>query len=129
MESNIEVSPYEQWLAYCRKEQLAYQLCVDDGQVVYYPRVLAPGSGSTNLKWRISAGHGTVYATTAVMQKDAAPYNVAIIQMDEGFRMLSTVEGLDARDVRIGARVTVKFRCDEPDGEAYPVFHLAGAAV
>ncbi len=128
MQAGIKTSPYAQWLAYCENGELAYQFCPDDGQAVFYPRVIAPGSGSTNLEWRISAGQGTVYASTAVMQRDEEPYNVAVIQLDEGFRMLSTVEGIDARDVQIGLRVMVRFRRANCDGAPYPVFHPTGVA-
>lgn len=128
MDNRIKISPREQWLEYAQKGQLAYQICVDDGQPVFYPRVVAPQSGSTNLEWRVSAGNGVVYATTAVMQRDQAAYNIAIIEMDEGFRLLSRVEGLDAEQVKIGSRVEVHFRRDDGGGDPYPVFRLAGVA-
>jgi uncharacterized OB-fold protein len=42
--------------------------------------------------------------------------------MDEGFRLMSRVEGIDPMDVRIGMRV--RFRVHQPDGDEdpYPVF-------
>jgi uncharacterized OB-fold protein len=85
--------------------------------------VVAPVSGSTNLEWRISEGLGTVYATTSVYGRDQTkpPHNVSMIELDEGFRMMSRVEEIPSLDVKIGMRVRVRMHTDE-NGEVYPVF-------
>jgi uncharacterized OB-fold protein len=101
-------SPFGAYLDHLNRGELAYQVCTDDGSVVFYPRVVAPKSGSPNLEWCVSKGLGTVHATTVVHQKDTAPYNVALIDLDEGFRMMSRVERIDPMQVKIGMRV--KFR-------------------
>jgi uncharacterized OB-fold protein len=51
-----------------------------------------------------------------------ASYNVALIDCDEGFRLMSRVEEIDPMAVRIGLRV--RFRMHKPQGDepAYPVF-------
>lgn len=114
---------YEDWL---RQGKLAYQFSKAAGRAVFYPRVLCPYSGSTELEWRISAGLGTVHATTVVHPAQGAPYNVALIDCDEGFRLMSRVEEIAPEDVRIGQRV--RFRVHHPGGEdaPYPVFTPAG---
>lgn len=48
--------------------------------------------------------HGTVYATTVVRPRGAEPYNVALIDFEDGRRM-GRVEGLPPEEVRIGMRV------------------------
>ena len=70
----------------------------------------------------MSAGLGTVYATTVTHPSEGAPYNVALIDCDEGFRLMSRVEDVAPEAVRIGMRV--RFRIHRPDnGEPpYPVF-------
>ena len=73
--------------------------------------------------WRDSAGLGTVYATTALHARDAPPRNVALIELDEGFRMMSRVEGVPGDGVPIGLRVRVQFT--DPDAETgarLPIF-------
>lgn len=55
----------------------------------------------------MSSGLGTVYATTVLHKRGSAPYNVALIDLDEGFRMMSRVESVAADDVAIGSRVAV----------------------
>ena len=55
----------------------------------FYPRAYAPVTGSENIEWRVSKGLGTVYTTTEVHYKGEPPLNVAMIDVDEGFRMMS----------------------------------------
>lgn len=62
------------------------------------------------MEWSESSGRGTVYATTAVYRRDEAPYNVALIDLDEGFRMMSRVEGIPAENVEVGMRVNLSIR-------------------
>ena len=120
MQSLAEKSPLGTLIEHLKKGELAYQ--VDEtGKAVFYPRAVAPGSGG-QLDWRISKGLGTVYSTTAVYYKGEAPLNVALIDMDEGFRLMSRVEDIDATNVKIGMRV--KFRAHPGDEKQppYPVF-------
>lgn len=122
MEDRIEASPLHIWTEHCRKGELAYQVCTDDGSAVFYPRVVSPGTGSFNLEWRVSRGRGTVYAATTVFVKGDPPYNVALVDLDEGFRMMSRVEGVAPERVAIGMRVRVDFRSDADAQPPYPVF-------
>jgi len=128
MEERAQSSPYGTFVEYCRKGQLAYQVCTDDGKPVFFPRLIAPGSGSPNLEWRVSNGLGTVHATTVVYQKDTPPYNVALIDVDEGFRMMSRVEDLDPLAVKVGMRVRVRMHPGDDKQPPYPVFAPAGAS-
>ena len=82
---------------------------------IFYPRVLCPVCGSTSLAWETSGGRGTVYATTAVYHRDCNPHNVALVDLEEGFRMMSRIEGVPADEVSIGLRVRFEVR-EEDDG-------------
>jgi len=128
LEEKLKSSPYGTFVDYCKKDQLAYQYSVDDSKAVFFPRVLAPVSGSTNLEWRVSRGLGTVHATTVVHSRDTAPYNVALIDIDEGFRMMSRVEDIDPMQVRIGMRVKVRMHPGDDKQPPYPVFVPAEGA-
>ncbi len=90
--------------------RLGFQRCRDCGTPVFYPRVLCPVCGGRDLKWQMSSGRGTVYATTAVYHRDREPHNVVLIDLEEGFRMMSRVEGLMAEEVEIGMNVVFKVR-------------------
>jgi uncharacterized protein len=103
--------------------KLAYQRCADCSAAVFYPRVLCPVCGSGALEWRESAGRGTVYATTAVYSRNRDPHSVVLVDLDEGFRMMSRVEGVPAEEVEIGMRVRFEVRQGEED-EPVAVFVL-----
>jgi uncharacterized OB-fold protein len=122
MTSLLEHSPLGVFQAHLAKGELAYQVCLDDNKPFFYPRLVAPGSGSTNLEWRVSKGLGTVYSTTAIHYKGEPPLNVAMIDLDEGFRMMSRVEGIDAMQVRIGIRVKFRVHPGDDKQAPYPVF-------
>jgi uncharacterized protein len=118
----ISQSPLAVYQAHLDRGELAYQWSPAAQKPVFYPRVICPHSGSDRLEWRISAGLGTVYATTVTHPREGAPYNIALIDVDEGFRLMSRVEDVAPEAVAIGMRV--KFRVRRPAGDepAYPVF-------
>jgi len=111
-------SPLNTYLAHLEKGELAYQFSPEAGKPVFYPRVLCPFTGSGKLEWRVSKGFGTVHATTVVHPAEGAPFNVALIDCDEGFRLMSRVEDIDPMKVKIGQRV--RFRVHRPSGDEPP---------
>ena len=115
---NDVTSPYATYVSHLEKGELAYQFSPAANRAVFYPRVLCPFTGSDKLEWRVSKGAGTVYATTVVHPAEGAPYNVALIDCDEGFRLMTRVEDIDPMQVRIGQRV--RFRPHRPGGEEPP---------
>ena len=91
------------------------------GQYVFYPRTVAPGTGARDLEWVEVSGLGTVYSTTVVRKKPPEPsYNVALIDLAEGPRMMSRVEGIVPDAVQIGMAVRAKIVAQ--DGEPVVVF-------
>ena len=126
-------SPLAVYQAHLDKGELAYQWSPEANRAIFYPRVLCPFSGSDRLEWRVSAGFGMVYATTVTHPREGTPYNVALVDCDEGFRLMSRVEDVAPETVRIGMRV--RLRVHKPSGDkagdepAYPVFVPAEAAV
>jgi uncharacterized protein len=119
---NRAQSPLAVYEARLEQGELAYQWSLEANRAVFYPRVLCPFTGSDRLEWRISTGLGTVYATTVVHPREGAPYNVALIDCDEGFRLMSRVEDVPPDEVTIGMRV--RFRVHRQGGgkPPYPVF-------
>ena len=119
MEDLKKKSPLGTYIEHCQKGELAYQV-TEDGKPVFFPRLFAPGGGK--LEWRVSKGLGTVHATTVVYGKDKKPWNVALIDVDEGFRMMSRVEEIDPMAVKIGMRVKVRMHPGDAKQPPYPVF-------
>lgn len=110
--------PLKTYLDHLARGELAYQFSPEAGRAVFYPRMLCPFTGSDRLEWRISKGLGTVYATTVVHPIEGKPFNVALIDCDEGFRLMSRVEDIAPEQVRIGQRV--HFRVHQPGGQEPP---------
>jgi uncharacterized OB-fold protein len=121
----LERSPADVYTEHCRRRELAYQV---DETGSHPPRaVFRPRVGPT--EWRVSAGHGTVYATTVVRPRGGEAYNLVLVDLDEGFRMMSAVIGVAPEEVAIGTRVRLAW--EEPErreGEAaaapVPVFEV-----
>jgi uncharacterized protein len=115
-------SPLKTYVDHLKRGELAYQFSPDAGKAVFYPRVLCPFTGSKRLEWRVSKGLGTVHATTVVHPAEGKPFNVALVDCDEGFRLMSRVEDIAPEQVKIGQRV--RLRVHKPGGEEapYPVF-------
>lgn len=112
-------SPRARYLGHASRGELAYQVDPVTGAPFFYPRLVVPGGSSQLPEWRISSGRGTVYSATCVTKRDGS-YNISIIELDEGFRIMSRVEGVPPEQVVIGMRVQVRFVTD--DHECYPVF-------
>lgn len=86
------------------------QHCQTCGQHVYYPREVCPHCGGAALLWVAPTGLGTVYAVTTVRRKAEAggDYNVCLVELDEGVRLMSRVENTPPAEVAIGLRVRAR---------------------
>ncbi len=104
--------PEAQFRAFLKQGRFMLQRSRSTGKHVYYPRVAVPGSGETDLDWVEAAGTGTVYATTVNRTRDGNT-NLAIIELDEGPRMMSRVEGVAAETVKIGQRVRARIAVED----------------
>jgi len=86
------------------------QRCEACSRAVFYPRMICPHCGGDALAWKEPGGRGTVYSTTVVRRNTEAggDYNVALIDLEEGVRMMSRVDGVAPEAVRIGMAVQAK---------------------
>lgn len=110
---------YERFLAQGR---FMIQRSRRTGEHVFYPRVSAP-SGASDLEWVAASGNGVVYAIT-VDRGRGGTRNVALIELHEGVRMMSTLPRVET--AVIGASVVARI---EPwEGGHRVVFDLAEAA-
>jgi hypothetical protein len=109
-----------------RDRQLTYQVCRNCASTVFYPRRHCTHCTSGALESRKSAGRGTIYSFTIIRRsghpyfRERTPYVVALVDLDEGFRMLTEVLSDDPSDVAVGQRVRLDW---EPYEELnVPVF-------
>lgn len=120
--------PEAAFRAFLAQGRFMLQRSASSGRYVFYPRVAVPGTGERDLEWVEASGLGTVYATTVTRQRpnpdgSRADYNIAIIELDEGPRMMSRVEGVPPEAVTIGMRV--RARIADLDGAPGLVFDPA----
>jgi uncharacterized protein len=112
------------WRA-AQDHELTYGFCTDCDSVVFYPRAHCTRCLSMNVENRVSAGHGTVYSYTVVRYNPHPafsvniPYIVALVDLDEGFRLLTHIK-CDPEQVRVDQRVELQWETVE--GFEVPVF-------
>lgn len=105
---NGTISPYTEGL---QQGVVRYQQCEACGAAQTLARYACTTCGSPRLEWRNASGSGTVYATTEVMRAPSdlfralAPYTIALIDLDEGPRLMAHAR----QGVAIGERVYAEF--------------------
>ncbi len=116
--------PLNVYQGHLHQGRLAYQYSLAANRPVFPPRLVCPfsGGGIDQLEWRISQGLGTVYSSTVLSPKEGTPYCVALIDLDEGFRMMSQIRHDAQREPRIGDRVRVRMGKLSEAGETLPLF-------
>jgi uncharacterized OB-fold protein len=111
-QTDVETAPY--WQALCRG-QLLIKRCADCGEHHFYPRALCPHCYSERVDWVQSSGRGAIYTFTVARRpagpsfQDDCPYIVALVQLDEGPRLMTNILDCAPEAVSIGQRVTVDF--------------------
>lgn len=116
-----------------KQKKLIYQQCNACQTVVFTPRAHCTNCGAGDLATKESKGEGKVYTFSVVRQNRQAAfaemgaYSVAYIDLDEGFRMLSTVVGVadPTKDIEVGMRVKVDFEKQDSSEYLVPVFRPA----
>jgi len=126
-----ETRPF--WEA-ARRHQLVLPFCQPCGAFFFFPRAACPRCLSAQVTWKEASGRGTLHTFTVVHRGQKGfpigpPYVLAIVQLDEGPRMMTTLVGIepDPAAIRIGMPVEVTFH-DATAEIALPLFRPAGGA-
>lgn len=99
----------------CQRHELVLQRCGACGALRHYPRALCPRCLSDAVEWVRAGGRGTVYSFTVTHQnqapgfRDALPYVLAYVELEEGVRLLTNIVDCPPDAVRIGLPVEVVF--------------------
>jgi uncharacterized OB-fold protein len=114
--------------------QLLLRRCRDCGSVNWYPRVICPQCSSLDTEWFAASGRGRVYSYTVNQRgegayKEAAPFVLAYVELDEGPRMMTNIVAADGgagpvAGLAVGLPVEVTFD-DTGEGSALPRFRPA----
>jgi uncharacterized OB-fold protein len=102
--------PEATFKAHLAEGRFMIQRSASTGRHVFYPRVVMPCSGEADLEWVEASGEGTVYATTVTRRRaeQGGDYNVALVDLAEGPRMMARVVGITPSEVAIGMKVRAK---------------------
>jgi uncharacterized OB-fold protein len=120
--------PEAEYFANLDQGRFLIQRCEGCRAHVFYPRVVCPHCGATALGWVTPSGRGAVYSFSVIAGKPGAgsDYNVALIDLEEGVRMMSRVEGVPPDRIRVG--MPVRARVQVTDGKGLVVFEAGGTA-
>ena len=98
-----------------REERICMQRCEACNGWVHYPRTRCSHCLSDRLTWHQLAGTGTVYTFSVARQPttpqflDETPQVIAVVTLDDGPRVTTTIVGIDADDVQVGQPVRALF--------------------
>jgi len=110
-----------------RRHEFLIQECADCGALRHPPKPMCHVCRSQKTRWHKASGRGVVYSYTIVHQashgawREKVPYNVAIIALEEGIRVVGNVAGVSNEQIRIGLPVQVEFE-DVADDVTLPRF-------
>jgi uncharacterized OB-fold protein len=116
-----------------KERRLLFQRCRDCGARQSFPQAFCRGCLSENLEWNEASGKGRIYSYTVVHRPPTAafqedvPYTVALVQLEEGVRMMGSIVGIEPDDVRVDMPVSVVFD-DITPAIALPRFRPEGTA-
>ncbi|MEQ3679906.1 OB-fold domain-containing protein [Pseudophaeobacter sp.] len=107
-------SPESTYRAALKSGRFQIQNCSACTSHIFPPRITCPACGASDLHWQPAKGSGTVYSCTIVNRKaeQGGPYNVVIVDLDEGVRMMSHVTGFGSEEVPLDTRVSAKIEAD-----------------
>jgi uncharacterized OB-fold protein len=98
-----------------REGRFMLQHCAACGKVRHYPRPACPHCHSMESKWEAAPLGGKIHTWTVCHHpfnfffKQAAPYIVALVDMEAGVRVNAPLRGIAEKDLEIGARVRLAF--------------------
>jgi uncharacterized OB-fold protein len=114
-----------------KEKKFLVQRCDACDQAIFYPREVCPTClSSDSLSWRESTGAGTIYAASVQekpanpMMADRVPYVVALVELEDGIRLMSNVVNCPPYDASVGKAVKLTWE-ELSDGRNLPQFELA----
>jgi uncharacterized OB-fold protein/acyl dehydratase len=98
-----------------KAQEVHLQQCADCGQWLFFPRAHCPHCGSRHLAWKHVSGEGTLYTFTVARVPtlpeftDEMPQLLAVVSLDEGPHINTSVVGAEPGALRVGMRMRPVF--------------------
>ena len=114
----------------CKHGQFLLRHCNACGHDFHYPRPFCPRCWDDDVSWREASGRGTLYTYSIVHVNDLppfgerVPYVAAIVELKEGPRVMTNIEGVPFDELRIGMPVVVGYK-PISDAVTIPIFRAA----
>lgn len=124
---DAESQPY--WDA-TKEGRLLIRRCNACKRAYFYPRDFCPHCWSEDVSWEQASGRATLYTWSVVRRNDLppwperVPYIPAVVDLEEGPRMMTNIEGCAPEDLAVGMPLVVDFRVETDDITA-PIFRPA----
>ena len=116
----------------CKAEKLMLPRCEECGHVFFYPRILCPRCHSRRIGWMQASGRGTLHSFEIAYQafqkawKIKPPYVLAMVQLDEGPRMMSNIVGCPQTPEALVLDMPLEVTFEKMDDEiSIPLFRPA----
>ncbi|HXK33905.1 MAG TPA: Zn-ribbon domain-containing OB-fold protein [Dehalococcoidia bacterium] len=117
-----------------RRGELRIQRCRSCGKAYFFPRPFCPNCSSRDVEWFTASGRGKLYSyiinhRAAYGWDDAVPYCIAVVELEEGPRMMTNIVGVEItpENLPIDMPVEVTFE-KQTDEITLPLFKPAGSA-
>ncbi len=110
-----------------RQQRFLIRHCLTCGEYSHYPRTFCPSCWSEDVEWFEASGRGTLYTWSTVFINDLPPFNerlpyiAAVVDLDEGPRVMTNMVDCDGSQLSIGMTVRAAYRAISDD-VTVPVF-------
>ena len=111
----------------CAEGMLRIQRCADCGRPYFYPRPVCPTCASRNVAWFTASGRATLYSYVinhrpAPGFEDETPYAIAVVELEEGPRMMTNIVGLPATPEALELDMPLQVSFERRGDVSLPVF-------
>lgn len=116
-----ETRPF--WLA-AKEGRFVLPFCTVCERAIWYPKAFCNACGALSVEWRDASGKATVYSFSAVHRGEGAyreveSFVLALVDLDEGPRVLTNIVDADPGTIEIGQRVQVVFHPASDDAALF----------
>ena len=117
-----------------KRHELRIQRCRACGKAYFFPRPFCPNCSSRDVEWFTASGRGKLH-TYVINQRpamgfqDYVPYVIAIVELDEGPRMMSNIVGIDPSPENLPIDLALEVTWEQQSDEiTLPLFRPRGTA-
>jgi len=117
-----------------RRGELRIQRCRACAKAYFFPRPFCPNCSSKDVEWFTASGKGTLYSyvinyRAAYGFDDMTPYAIAVVQLEEGPRMMTNIVGVEPKPENLPIDLPVEVTWEQLDDKiTLPLFRPAGGA-